>query len=151
MKPTAVRANKSDVNSNLSSNIVAAQIKMAVCTTPSKNHSLNTSPPTANSTQINSISSGATISTALTNITTTNSSTIGITPSQIQSNINRDESYSHANKTNSTRDQQPIQNNIIPTSAPAFAAVAKHSTSQHTANDGRFDAFNFFLFVHVHV
>lgn len=162
MKPTAVRANKTEINSTTVNNTSSSvPIGKTVCSTPNKNQSsLNASPATANSTQ-QSVSSGApTIpsTSSTTSITSLNSSSSGggsvggVATSQIQSSIaTRDENHSHANKTTiSTRDQQqPLQNNsIIPTTAPvAFAAVAKHSSSQHTANEGKWTAHNHILFI----
>lgn len=137
MKPTAVRANKSDLNST-ANNSTSAQSK-TVCSTPNKNQSHTASPATANLVQLNSSGASTVSSTSSsTNVTTSISSSSGVATSQVQSSSVRDENHSHANKPNSTRDQQPLQNSIIPTTAPvAFAAVAKHSTSQHTANEGR--------------
>lgn len=144
MKPTAVRASKPETISIVNNTTSSAPIK-TVCSTPNKNQSShNASPAIANSTQ-QIVSSGApTIppTSSTTSITSSNSSSSsGVTPSQqIQAIAARDENHSHVTKTISTRgDQQPIQNSIIPTTAPvAFAAVAKHSSSQqHTANEGK--------------
>lgn len=132
----AVRANKSDLNSTVN-NSSSVQSK-TVCSTPNKNQSHTASPATANSVQLNSSGASIVLSTASsTNVTSSISLSSGVATSQVQSSSVRDENHSHAIKSNSTRDQQPLQNSIIPTSAPvAFAAVAKHSTSQHTANEG---------------
>lgn len=144
MKPTAVRASKSETNSTVNNTTSSAPTK-TVCSTPNKNQSShNASPATANSTQ-QIVSSGApTIppTSSTTSITSSNSSSSsGVAPSQIQAIAAREnENHSHVTKTISTRgDQQPLQNSIIPTTAPvAFAAVAKHSSSQqHTANEGK--------------
>lgn len=138
MKPTAVRANKSDLNSTANST-TSTQSK-TVCSTPNKNQSHNASPATANSSQLNTSGVSTTPTTVSSTVITSTANTIssGVT-SQNQSSSARDENHSHANKQNIlTREQQPIQNSIIPTTAPvAFAAVAKHSTSQHTANEGK--------------
>lgn len=133
MKPTAVRANKSDLSSSIN-NTSSVQSK-TVCSTPNKNQSHNASPASANSTQQNVSGAPSITSTSLTsNVTSSNSGVISL---QTQSSAVRDENQSNANKAISQRDQQPLQNSIIPTTVPvAFAAVAKHSTSQHTANEG---------------
>lgn len=143
MKPTAIRANKPDlslississISSITSTNNVPAQNKMAVCSTPSKNHSLNASPAIANITQ--NLSSGAIISTA-TNNSIANTTAIGMLTAQNTSAVSRDDSHLHGIKTNTARDQPIPINNVILPSAPAFSAVAKHNASLHTANDGR--------------
>lgn len=138
-----MRANKPEINSTVNNTTSSAAPTKTVCSTPNKNQSShNASPATANSTQ-QSVTSGApTIppTSSTTSITSSNSSSSGgVAPSQIQAIATRDENHSHVTKTISTRgDQQPLQNSIIPTTAPvAFAAVAKHSTSQHTANEGK--------------
>lgn len=115
----------------------SAQSK-TVCSTPNKNQSHNASPATANSTQQNVPGAPSIPSTSsTTSVTSSNSSSSGIASSLNQSLSAREENHSHANKTISTRDQPLLQNSIIPSTAPvAFAAVAKHSTSQHTANEG---------------
>lgn len=156
VKPTAVRANKPEINSTVNNNITSSAPSKTVCSTPNKNQSHTASPAIANnnSTQQN-VSSGAPtipLSTSTTSITTSSnsSSSGGIVTIQNQLPLavsaaataaavsSRDENHSHANKTISTRDQQPLQNSIIPTTAPvAFAAVAKHSSSQHTTNEGQ--------------
>lgn len=136
MKPTAVRANKSDLSSSIN-NTSSVQSK-TVCSTPNKNQSHNASPASANSTQQNVSGAPSITSTSLTsNVTSSNSSSSGVISLQTQSSAAREENQSNANKAISQRDQQPLQNSIIPTTVPvAFAAVAKHSTSQHTANEG---------------
>lgn len=127
-----MRANKSDLNSTINSTSTVPS--KAVCSPPNKNQSHNASPAIANSTQ-QSLSGAPTIpssTSSTTSIISSISSSSAVATSQIQSSSARDENHSHANKTISTRDQQPIQNSIIPTTAPvAFAAVAKH-----TANEG---------------
>lgn len=130
-----MRANKADLNSTIN-NTTSAPSK-TVCSTPNKNQSHNASPATANSTQLNVSGASTVASTAsITSVTSSIISTSGGASSQNQSSSARDENHSHA-KPISTRDQPPLQNSIIPTTAPvAFAAVAKHSTSQHTANEG---------------
>lgn len=151
MKPTAVRANKTDLNSTLN-NTSSVPSSKPVCSPPNKNQSHNASPASANSTQLNVLNalntSGTTTVPSSSASITTSTSSISIVSSQSQLSAARDENHSHAIKTVLTRDQQPLQNSIIPTTAPvAFAAVAKHSTSQHTANEGNiffeFKLFNF--------
>lgn len=134
MKPTAIRANKTDLSLNTSTNNVPAQNKMAVCSTPSKNHSQNASPAIANITQ--NISSGAIITTS-TNNSIANATVTGILTAQNTSAVIRDDSHLHGIKTNTAREQPIPMNNVILPSAPAFSAVAKHNASLHTANDGR--------------
>lgn len=137
MKPTAVRANKSDLNST-ANNMSSAQSK-TVCSTPNKNQSHNASPAAANLVQLNASGASAVPSNAsTTNVTTSISSASGVPSSLNLSSSARDENHPLTIKSIATRDQQPLQNSIIPTTAPvAFAAVAKHNTSQHTANEGK--------------
>lgn len=141
VKPTAVRANKTDLNSTLN-NTSSAPSSKPVSSPPNKNQSHNASPASANSTQLSVLNalntSGTTTVPSSSASITTSTSSNSIVSSQSQLSTTRDENHSHANKTVLTRDQQPLQNSIIPTTAPvAFAAVAKHSTSQHTANEGQ--------------
>lgn len=127
-----MRANKSDLGSTPSANNSSIQIKAVVCSTPSKNQSQNASPASANST----VNPSGTVTTVASVITSLSSGILS--QNQSLSSSTRDDSYSHTNKSNLARDQQTIQNSIIPTTAPApFAAVAKHNTLQHTANEGR--------------
>lgn len=129
-----------DLNSTLN-NTSSAPSSKPVCSPPNKNQSHNASPASANSIQLNVLNalntSGTTTVPSSSASITTSTSSISLVSSQSQLSAARDENHSHANKTILTRDQQPLQNSIIPTTAPvAFAAVAKHSTSQHTANEG---------------
>lgn len=148
MKPTAVRPSKSDLNSTMISSL-SAPIK-TVCSTPNKNQTHIVSPATSISVQPNAIGTSVASSTS-----SSTSATSSISSASGAASTPRDENHSHANKPISTRDQPPILNSIIPTTAPvAFAAVAKHNTSQHTANEGNtpqlllaitFDQINFRL------
>lgn len=129
----ALRAIKLDLNSALNS--MPSAPSKTVCSTPNKNQSHNASPASAQP-NVSGMSMAPSTASSI-SVTSSTSSTSSSVSSQNQSSSARDENHTHANKPILTRDQQPLQNSIIPTTAPvAFAAVAKHSTSQHTANEG---------------
>lgn len=127
MKSTAVRANKSEINSTVNNTTYSPSSK-TVCATPNKNQLHNVSSAIAkNSTQQNvSFGEPSVIpsTTPTTNITTlSNSSFSGVISTQNQLPLVvtsstpsiLDENHSHANKTISTPDQLPSENSKIAT------------------------------------
>lgn len=141
VKPTAVRANKSDLNSTASSNnttISSSLSKSIVCSTPSKNQAQSASSALATS-QLNmsgipamSLSMSAPAPAAPTGAST--NATPTSTNATTNSSLAAPPTTPSAQPTSTLSTSSSTSSTIIPTAAPiAFAAVAKHSASQQPA------------------
>lgn len=141
VKPTAVRPNKSDLNSSVSSNnttISSSLNKSIVCSTPSKNQAQSASSALATS-QLNmsgipamSLSMSASASAAPIGAST--NATPTSTNATTNSSLAASATTPSAQPTSTLTTSSSTSSTIIPTAAPiAFAAVAKHSASQQPA------------------